>query len=127
MGPGIPESNILSLSSFLFTLTLGSWGTGTFGSATFGSATFGSGTQGSGIWGSGNNNGTWGSGNNQTWGSGTEAPWAQCIEQYLGDFYCDDANNNEACAFDHGDCCNNDAVQWDTYCTECACLDPAGS
>ena len=35
---------------------------------------------------------------------------------FLGDGYCDDANNLEACAFDGGDCCRNDVSGWNFFC-----------
>merc|ERR1712079_667493 len=45
-----------------------------------------------------------------------------CIESYIGDGYCDDDNNNDACQFDGGDCCNQSTIQWNMYCYECECL-----
>ena len=39
------------------------------------------------------------------------------IEHWIGDNYCDDENNNAACQFDGGDCCNNSMSNWDWYCT----------
>lgn len=39
-----------------------------------------------------------------------------CIESYIGDGYCDDDNNNDACQFDGGDCCNQSTIQWNMYC-----------
>merc|ERR1711935_845486 len=41
---------------------------------------------------------------------------------WIGDNYCDDENNNAACQFDGGDCCNNSNQFWDWYCSDCACL-----
>ena len=38
----------------------------------------------------------------------------------LGDKFCDDKANNEACKFDKGDCCLSDS-QSKKYCTECLC------
>ena len=38
----------------------------------------------------------------------------------LGDDYCDDEANNEACEFDKGDCCLLDS-QSKQYCKECMC------
>ena len=54
------------------------------------------------------------------------------IEIFLGcefpswytDGYCDDANNNEACFFDGGDCCGSNANT--QFCTECLCLEEGG-
>merc|ERR1711962_1951484 len=45
-----------------------------------------------------------------------------CIESYIGDGYCDDDNNNDACQYDGGDCCNQSTIQWNMYCYECECL-----
>ena len=41
---------------------------------------------------------------------------APCIESYIGDGYCDDDNNNEACQYDGGDCCDNSSPNWNAYC-----------
>ena len=52
------------------------------------------------------------------------------IPNYHGDGYCDDENNNEACLFDGGDCCEstvNTGVLNTVYCTECLCLDEGGN
>ena len=38
----------------------------------------------------------------------------------MGDKFCDDKANNEACEFDKGDCCLPDS-QSKKYCTECLC------
>ena len=38
----------------------------------------------------------------------------------LGDKFCDDKANNEACKFDKGDCCLSDSES-KKYCTECLC------
>ena len=39
-------------------------------------------------------------------------------ENWIGDSYCDDENNNAACQFDGGDCCNDDAYSsWDDFCS----------
>ena len=35
---------------------------------------------------------------------------------FVGDGYCDDANNLESCAFDGGDCCRNDINGWNFFC-----------
>merc|ERR1712127_382173 len=51
----------------------------------------------------------------------TPAP-SNCITHWIGDNYCDDENNNAACQFDGGDCCNNSMSNWDWYCTACQCL-----
>merc|ERR1711935_486269 len=46
-------------------------------------------------------------------------------ENWIGDNYCDDENNNAACQFDGGDCCNNSMLHWDSYCSACQCLEQA--
>ena len=51
-------------------------------------------------------------------------PPANCIQGWIGDNYCDDQNNNEACQYDGGDCCNNTMPGWDTWCSDCLCLEP---
>ena len=56
--------------------------------------------------------------------SSTSSPGG-CNEEWTGDMYCDDINNNMECGYDGGDCCGCD-VNTD-YCTECQCLDPNGS
>ena len=37
-------------------------------------------------------------------------------EQWKNDKYCDDVNNNEACGWDGGDCCNNSNANWSRWC-----------
>jgi len=54
----------------------------------------------------------------------TAAP-TTCVQSWIGDNYCDDENNNAACQFDGGDCCNNSAPNWDWYCSACQCLQQA--
>ena len=39
----------------------------------------------------------------------------------FGDGYCNDENNNEACFFDGGDCCNTGIFL--SNCTECKCFE----
>ena len=51
--------------------------------------------------------------------SGTTA--CEGINQYIGDGYCDDINNNLACTYDGGDCCGSNANT--EYCTECQYLE----
>merc|ERR1712172_210306 len=51
----------------------------------------------------------------------TPAP-SNCITHWIGDNYCDDENNNAACQFDGGDCCDNSTPNWDYYCSACQCL-----
>merc|ERR1711971_1363849 len=54
----------------------------------------------------------------------TPAP-SNCITHWIGDNYCDDGNNNAACQFDGGDCCDNSTPNWDYYCSACQCLEQA--
>ena len=44
---------------------------------------------------------------------------AQCagVQNWIGDGYCHDENNNPACQFDGGDCCDNSNYYWDDYCS----------
>merc|ERR1712012_193169 len=44
------------------------------------------------------------------------------VPSWRGDDYCDDANNNEGCDYDGGDCCGSNVNK--TYCQKCQCLDP---
>ena len=62
--------------------------------------------------------------------------WCQCyfyileceIPKFIGDGYCDDENNKEACNFDQGDCCPGKHVEVKKdYCTVCACLGDSGA
>ena len=41
---------------------------------------------------------------------------APCVTSYIGDGYCDDDNNNDACQFDGGDCCDQTTIMWNSYC-----------
>ena len=41
--------------------------------------------------------------------------------QFIGDGYCDDNNNNLACTYDGGDCCGSNVNI--AFCTECICLE----
>ena len=43
-------------------------------------------------------------------------------EDWIGDGFCDDVTNNEACFFDGGDCCSGII----DFCTECQCLEGGG-
>jgi len=55
----------------------------------------------------------------------TAAPPTECgSPQYNDDQWCDDDNNNAGCNYDGGACCNNNFSGWNTYCTDCDCLDP---
>ena len=83
-----------------------SWGTWGSGNGTWGTWGTGNGTGTWGTWGSGN--GTWGSGNG-TWGSGN-GTWGSnggCNQNWIADSICDDINNNLACSYDGGDCCES--------------------
>jgi len=44
--------------------------------------------------------------------TGCECPGDGCsgTESYIGDGYCDSQNNNEACSYDGGDCCEETCV-----------------
>ena len=46
------------------------------------------------------------------------------VPEWQGDGYCDDFNNDAACNWDGGDCCNNNMPDYDIECSECQCLDP---
>ena len=43
------------------------------------------------------------------------------LDESVSDEFCDDANNNEQCNFDGGDCCNNPHVGGCNFCHECSC------
>ena len=49
---------------------------------------------------------------------------AECYQEWQGDGYCDDFNNEATCNWDGGDCCNNPIPDYDIFCSECQCLDP---
>ena len=40
-------------------------------------------------------------------------------EEWKGDGYCDDDNNNAGCDFDGGDCCGDNVKK--EFCSECKC------
>ena len=42
-----------------------------------------------------------------------------CNQEWIGDGYCDDINNNLNCNYDGGDCCGSNVNT--QYCTECQC------
>jgi len=53
----------------------------------------------------------------------TEAP-SECIDQWIGDNFCDDQNNNPECEMDGGDCCQEEPeAGWDQYCSDCFCIE----
>ena len=41
------------------------------------------------------------------------------ISYWVGDGFCDDINNNEACDYDDGDCCGLSMKK--NFCVECIC------
>ena len=41
---------------------------------------------------------------------------------WVGDNYCDDGNNNAGCNYDGGDCCVQRVENWHDFCTDCQCL-----
>ena len=43
-------------------------------------------------------------------------------DDWKGDKWCDDDNNNCGCEWDGGDCCGDDVKT--KYCKDCLCLDP---
>jgi len=45
---------------------------------------------------------------------------------WIKDSWCDDENNNAACQFDGGDCCNNSKPNWNYYCKKCECKSSSG-
>jgi len=55
--------------------------------------------------------------------SSTAAPATCGNQNWKGDNYCDDENNNSGCEWDGGDCCGDNVNT--QYCKECACLDPS--
>ena len=40
-------------------------------------------------------------------------------QSWIGDGFCDDANNNEACDYDSGDCCGLSTNK--NFCIDCIC------
>merc|ERR1712020_772321 len=53
------------------------------------------------------------------------------LKAYAEDKHCDDENNNAACKWDGGACCettnefySNKDFKWNAYCKLCKCLDP---
>ena len=48
--------------------------------------------------------------------------YSSCQDDWIGDGYCDDDNNNAACSYDGGDCCGDTIIM--SYCSACQCLDP---
>ena len=44
--------------------------------------------------------------------------------EWIGDGYCDDINNNQDCSYDDGDCCGSNVNT--QYCNICQCLEGGG-
>ena len=42
------------------------------------------------------------------------------LDDWIGDSFCDDINNNELCDFDGGDCCGLNVQK--NFCVNCTCL-----
>ena len=42
------------------------------------------------------------------------------ISFWVGDGFCDDINNNEACGYDDGDCCGLSSMK-KNFCVKCIC------
>ena len=42
------------------------------------------------------------------------------ISNWVGDGFCDDINNNEACGYDDGDCCGDSSIK-KNFCVQCFC------
>ena len=42
------------------------------------------------------------------------------IIYWVGDGFCDDINNNEACGYDDGDCCGDSSMK-KNFCVHCIC------
>merc|ERR1712183_970283 len=55
--------------------------------------------------------------------STTPAPATCGNQNWKGDNYCDDENNNSGCEWDGGDCCGDNVNT--QYCKDCECLDPS--
>ena len=49
-----------------------------------------------------------------TIGNSTQSPCGH--QEWVGDSWCDDANNNIDCNWDGGGCCNKNFADWDLYC-----------
>ena len=48
--------------------------------------------------------------------------YIKCLDNWIGDVFCDDANNYEECYWDGGDCCGDYVING--YCEFCQCRDP---
>ena len=49
-----------------------------------------------------------------TIGNSTQSPCGH--QEWVGDPWCDDANNNIDCNWDGGACCNRNFEDWNLYC-----------
>ena len=47
------------------------------------------------------------------------------ISYWVGDGFCDDVNNNEACDYDDGDCCGLSMKK--NFCVKCICIGKSNS
>ena len=47
------------------------------------------------------------------------------IAYWVGDGFCDDINNNEACNYDDGDCCGLSMKE--NFCVDCTCIGKSNS
>ena len=47
------------------------------------------------------------------------------ISYWVGDGFCDDINNNEACGYDDGDCCGLSMKK--NFCVKCICKGKSNS
>ena len=47
------------------------------------------------------------------------------ISYWVGDGFCDDINNNEACSYDDGDCCGLSMKK--NFCVQCICKGKSNS
>ena len=47
------------------------------------------------------------------------------ISYWVGDGFCDDVNNNEACDYDDGDCCGLSMKK--NFCVKCICIGNSNS
>ena len=48
--------------------------------------------------------------------------YINCLDNWIGDVFCDDANNYKECNWDGGDCCGEYVING--YCEFCECHDP---
>ena len=47
--------------------------------------------------------------------------YINCLDNWIGDIFCDDANNYKECNWDGGDCCGEYVING--YCEYCECRD----